>query len=230
MVLYVRALMATEEPKNLEAALAEVENLRRPNPTDADLMLLQARILHLGGPARASLAQKFLASNRPPNNQKTTQREWNILGAWAQLRLGKKDAADLFKDLYNGEGNSQDPLYWEYAIGYALALLQQDAVRNRTRIEELMAKLPDELFDRHAPTWLKAGRTEIKEALAAPPPAEKKPEAVPRLPAEKPPAEKPPAGKTSPPGSSPPDASPPARDPARTSTNPSGKVRTGDRS
>jgi hypothetical protein len=172
-VLYVRALMATGEPGNLKTALAEIEAIRRTQPEDAGLLLLQARILHLGGRATAKRTLDFLNGNRPPqNDNKALLREWNLLGAWAQLRLGNKDAANLFKGIFNGEVNEADPLYWEYLVGYALALARQKKPDNREPIEALLGKLPA-AFEGKAAPWLKAARDEVKAALA--PPAEEKP-------------------------------------------------------
>jgi len=173
---YVHALMATEDPKNLEVALKEVETLRRTKPTDPDLMLLQARILHLWGPDKAAETIAFLTSNRPPNGKKAIHRKWNIMGAWASLRRGKKEAASLFKGIGNGETDPMDPVHWEYLVGYALALVKQDVDANRELIESLLAKLPADGFARRAPAWLQAHVAEIRAALAAPPakkPAEK---------------------------------------------------------
>ncbi|MBN2489724.1 MAG: HEAT repeat domain-containing protein [Planctomycetes bacterium] len=174
-IVYIRALMASEDSKSLEVALAELEALRRTQPDDAELMLLEARILHESGAAMAEKLAEFLSSNRPPNNDKKVQREWNVLGAWVQVRLKKKDAASLFKNLYNGEVGAADSLYWEYLVGYALALLQQDPKDNRDRIGELLGKLPQDAFEKKAPRWLKAEVEGIRKALAPPPAAEEPP-------------------------------------------------------
>jgi len=166
---YVHALMATNTPRNLEVALKEVEGLRRTKPTDASLMVLHARILHLSGPDKAAETLEFLNANRPANGTKAIHRTWNIMAAWASLRIGKTDAANLFKGIGNSDSNPMDPVHWEYLVGYALALTRQDVDSNRESIEKLLAKLPADAFAQRAPDWLKAHVTEIRKALAAPP-------------------------------------------------------------
>jgi hypothetical protein len=187
-MFYVHALMATNTPRNLEVALKEVEGLRRTKPTDANLMLIHARILHLSGPDKAAETLEFLNANRPANGTKAIHRTWNIMAAWASLRTGKENAANLFKGIGNNESNPLDPVHWEYLVGYALALMREDVDANRVAIEKLLAKLPADAFAQRAPDWLKAHVTEIREALAAPSGTkggEKKPA---RAPAERKPA------------------------------------------
>jgi len=169
-VLYIRALMGIGtrqgQEKNLEEALTEVQNLRRTSPVDPELLLLEGRLLHLGGTPKSEALLAFQKANRMVTKDPTQILEWNLLTAWAHVRLGKKDAVTHFKVLHtNVAADLSKPFSWEVLIGNALALLNADPEGNRAQVTDLLAKVPEEAFEKHAARWLKNQLGSIQSVL-----------------------------------------------------------------
>lgn len=176
-VLFLRALLRTENPKNLQEALTKVQDLRKVHPRDAELMVLEARALGLYLLPRAKEVLAFQKANRLDTENTAWIHEWKIIAAWAQMRLGERDPVPLFRAIYdNGELNPEEPLAWSYLVGLSLALLNQDPERNRAKIETHLARIPGEAFQERAPAWLKVQLDSIRSVLKAP---AKKPEKKP---------------------------------------------------